>query len=115
MSKAAEVRLQKAKAALNADLDTLVKVLGDRCPLYNKISTRDRDFLKVRVTVEGKFADISYTWDKEGFGKETYLLVDDVTRFAFERFCEVLYGKSVEDAACRSTNFGIRVDADFDK
>jgi hypothetical protein len=115
MSKAAESRLKKAVSELNSDLDMLAKVLGYRCPLYDMITTRDRDFLKVKVVVDGKLATIHYTWEKEGFGTNAHYLIDEVRRFTFERFCETLYGDVVKNTACRSAHQGISIDADFSK
>jgi len=115
MSKAAESRLKKAVSELNSDLDMLAKVLGQHCPLYDEITTCDRDFLKVKVVVDGKIVAIHYTLEKEGFGNTVHYMGGEVSQFTFERFCETFYGGVVKHTACRSANHRISIDADFSK
>lgn len=115
MSAAKIARDTKAMKQLNADMQKLIDVLGDKCPLYDVYTKRENDLCTLTVTIEGNNAHIRYTWNKVGYGTRTFEMSTPFEEYLFERFCVVMFGKPVVDVARRNFSDGIKIDEDFDR
>jgi len=115
MSAAQAARELKSMKELNADMQKVIDVFGDKCPLFKEFTERERDLCALTVAVEGKFVHCRYTWTGTGFGTRSFHLSGSVEEYIFERFCVVMFGKPVQDTAKRKLSEPVKVDADFDK
>lgn len=100
---------------LNADMQKAHDVLGEQCPLHAVYKLRENDLCSLTVTVEGTNAHFRYVWQKVGSGNRTFEMPTPFEKYLFERFCVVMFGKPVVDAARRHFSEGIKVDSDYDK